>query len=62
MLSPLFVPGLNDIVVAVNGILLRDGRRGGMTSDVVSVSSVGQLPNCAISVLCWPMRGKIFCW
>ena len=55
MFSPLFVPGLNDIVVAVMVFCC-------VTSDVVSVRSVGQVPDCAISVLCWPMRGKIFCW
>ena len=33
-----------------------------MTSDVVGVGSVGQVPDCAVGVLCWPMRGKIFYW
>ena len=31
-----------------------------MTLDVVGVGSVGQVPDCAVGVLCWPMRGKIF--
>ena len=35
-----------------------------MTSDVVGVGSVGQVPDCAVGVLCWPMNRKIqvFCW
>ena len=33
-----------------------------MTSDVVGIGSVGQVPDCAVGVRCWPMRGKIFYW
>ena len=39
------------------GVLLHGNRRGGVTSDVVD-----QVPDCAAGILCWPMRGKIFCW
>ena len=49
MFSPLFVPGLNDIVVAV---MVFCCRRDGVTSDVVGVGSVGQVPDCAVGVLC----------
>ena len=33
-----------------------------MTSDVVGVGSVDQIPDSSVGVLCWPMHGKIFCW
>ena len=32
-----------------------------MTSDVVGIGSVSQVPDCAVGVLCWPMHGEIFC-
>ena len=35
---------------------------GGVTLDVVGVGSVGPIPDCAVGVLCWPMRGKVYCW
>ena len=31
-----------------------------MTSDVVGVVSVGQVSDCAVVVLFWPMRGEMF--
>ena len=33
-----------------------------MASDIVGAGSVGQVLDCAVCVLCWPMCGKIFCW
>ena len=44
------------------GVLLRDGRRDGVISEVVGVRSVGRVPDCSVDVLRWPMRGEIFCW
>ena len=34
-----------------NGVVMRDGRRGGVTSDVVGAGSVGQVPDCPVGVL-----------
>ena len=31
-----------------------------MTSDVVGVCSVGQVPDCAVGVLCWPNEVRYF--
>ena len=30
-------------------------------TDVVGVGSVGQVSDCAVGVLRWPMCGEIFC-
>ena len=43
-------------------MVLRDGRKGSVTSDVMGVGSVGKVPDCAVGVLCWSMRGEIFGW